>query len=237
MHLERHHLHERVRDRRTVAERYDSLVFCVPRRSNRNPMGYCSATTIANLPSHSWGEVHFGGFNFMEFYDDNRVLVNPLRISDTVVAELEASMILFFTGRSRESAAIIEAQTKALDSEVSLNSMHELKNDALAMKEQLLRGSIPGMADVLARSWEAKKKTSNRISNPEIDDIHATAVSAGAYAGKISGAGGGGFFMFIAKPERRNDVLRALADKHGQFFACHFTDRGSISWMAGDAIR
>jgi len=98
---------------------------------------------------------------------------------------------------------------------VSLNSMHDLKNDALAMKEQLLRGSIPGMAEVLARSWEAKKKTSKRISNPEIDDIHAAAISAGAYAGKISGAGGGGFLMFLAKPEQRNDVLRALADKRG----------------------
>ena len=179
----------------------------------------------------------FGGFNFIEFYDGDRVLVNPLRISDSVIAELEASMILFFTGRSRDSAAIIEAQTKALDSEVSLNSMHELKKDALAMKEQLLRGNIRGMGEVLARSWEAKKKTSQRISNADMDDIHAAAVSAGAHAGKLSGAGGGGFFMFLANPERRNDVLRALAKKRGQFFACHFTDRGSSSWIAGDSIR
>lgn len=180
----------------------------------------------------------FGGFNFIEFYDEGRVLVNPLRVNSSMVAELEASMVLFFTGRSRDSADIIEAQAKSVSSTgKSLQSMHALKNDALAMKEQLLRGSIRGMADVLARSWIAKKGTSDRISNAELDRIHGIAMDAGAYAGKISGAGGGGFFMFMVDAARRADVVRALSTVEGQVFSCHFTQSGSINWAVGESIR
>lgn len=181
----------------------------------------------------------FGGFNFMEFYDEGRVLVNPLRVNSSMIAELEASMVLFFTGRSRSSAEIIEAQAKSVHSVGGkpLQSMHVLKEDALAMKEQLLRGSIRGMAEVLARSWIAKKGTSDRISTPEIERVHRVAVEAGAYAGKISGAGGGGFFMFMVDAARRAGVVNALSELPGQVVPCHFAGGGSINWAAGEYIR
>jgi D-glycero-alpha-D-manno-heptose-7-phosphate kinase len=174
----------------------------------------------------------FGGVNFIEFYPDDRVVVNPLRIKDSVLTELEASLILYFTGVSRDSAAIIDEQTANLKAENprSLEAMKQLKNDALEMKEAILRGDLVRFARVLGRSWEAKKKAASRITNPEIDHIYRLALKAGAYSGKVSGAGGGGFMMFVVDPAKRPDVLRALEHESGTAMGCHFTKRGSEGW-------
>lgn len=175
----------------------------------------------------------FGGFNFMEFGADGHTIVNPLRIGPSCLAELEASLVLYFTGVSRESAAIIEDQSNLLREKRahSIEAMHDLKREAFAMKERLLRGDIRGVADVLRRGWEAKKRTSNRISSPAIERVHDIALANGAYAGKVSGAGGGGFMMFLVDPARRPQVARAIA-KEGRVMTCHFTKSGSSAWRA-----
>jgi D-glycero-alpha-D-manno-heptose-7-phosphate kinase len=174
----------------------------------------------------------FGGVNFMEFNDGGRVLVNPLRVRPSMLAEFEASLVLYFTGVSRESAAIIEDQSSLMKAnrEDSMEAMHDLKRDAFAMKESLLRGEIRGVAQVLGRSWEAKKRTSGRISNAMIDRVHALALAEGAYAGKVSGAGGGGFMMFVVDPARRSRIVRVLGNEGGQVMTCHFTKSGASSW-------
>ncbi len=174
----------------------------------------------------------FGGFNFMEFAKDEHVLVNPLRIHSAYSNELEASLVLFFTGVSRESATIIENQTASISTGgSSLEGMHQLKADAIAMKEQLLRGNIHGLAEVLTHSWEAKKKTSSAVSTPKIERIYDLALGSGAMAGKVSGAGGGGFMMFIVDPERRAEVIAKLgAEGEGQVQTCGFTDTGVTAW-------
>lgn len=174
----------------------------------------------------------FGGVNFIEFHADDRVVVNPLRIKDSVLTELEASLLLYFTGVSRDSAAIIDEQAanlKARDPR-SLEAMRQLKDDALAMKEAILRDDIERFARVLGRSWEAKKMAASRITNPEIDHVYELALRAGAYSGKVSGAGGGGFMMFVVDPVKRADVLRALENEAGTPIVCHFTKRGSEGW-------
>jgi D-glycero-alpha-D-manno-heptose-7-phosphate kinase len=178
----------------------------------------------------------FGGVNFMEFNADNHVIINPLRVRDPVIAELEASLVLYFTGVSRESAAIIEDQSRLLDENrsASIDAMHALKEDAIQMKERLLRGAIPGVAKVLGRSWEAKKKTSGRVSNPLIERIHAVAMENGALAGKVSGAGGGGFMMFMAEPTLRPRLVRALEKEEGRVMTCHFTSAGAQAWRVNE---
>lgn len=174
----------------------------------------------------------FGGVNFMEFGPGSRVIINPLRVRTNVIAELEASLVLYFTGVSRESAAIIEDQSRLLAAkeDKSIEAMRMLKDDAFAMKERLLLGDVRGVADVLDRSWQAKKRTSARVSSPLIEEVHETAMRHGAYAGKVSGAGGGGFMMFLVDPGKRAKVKLALADLGGQVMTCHLEQNGAKAW-------
>lgn len=174
----------------------------------------------------------FGGVNYMEFGAEGRVIVNPLRIKNSTLAELEASLVLYFTGVSRESAAIIEDQSNLLKNkqQSSIEAMHDMKRDAQAMKERLLLGDIRGLATVLEHSWEAKKRTSSRVSSDMLERTHEIAVTNGAYAGKVSGAGGGGFMFFLVDPAYRPKVVRALAAEGGDVMTCHFTQSGASSW-------
>ena len=181
----------------------------------------------------------FGGFNFMEFGDSDRVIVNPLRVKDWIVSELEVSLVLFHTGQSRESARIIDEQVahaKQKDS-VSMEALHQLKKDAVRMKEFLLTGDLRGFATVLGRSWESKKQLATSISNPAIDRVFETALAAGAHAGKVSGAGGGGVVMFMVDPSRRPGLQRALAALPGHAIAFHFTQRGAEAWRPDPSRR
>lgn len=174
----------------------------------------------------------FGGVNFMEFNGADKVLINPLRVKDSIMAEFEASLVLYFTGVSRESATIIEEQIGNVRKGQgrSIEAMHALKRDAELMKEYLLKGNIRKMAEVLGHSWAAKKRLSERIASSSIDKVYDLAIKAGAYAGKISGAGGGGFMMFLVDPDRRPDVCRALSATPGRVQVAHFSRQGSMAW-------
>ena len=174
----------------------------------------------------------FGGVNFMEFLAGDRVIVNPLRIKNWIISEIETSLVLFNSGVSRSSASIIQEQTDNLNanSGTTLEAMHEIKADAYGMKECLLRGDFDRLAGFMRKSWDAKKRLASSISNDHIDTVHAAAMAAGARAGKVSGAGGGGFMTFLVDPSRRVDVIRALSRQEGQVMTCHFTRWGSEGW-------
>ena len=174
----------------------------------------------------------FGGFNFMEFYDDHRAVINPLRIKNWILCELEASLVLFYTGVSRESARIISTQSKNVKSgkEGAVEAMHALKSEAIQMKESLLKGDFDGVVDSMKCGWENKKRSASTVSNPHINEIYESACEAGARAGKVSGAGGGGFMMFYVNPSERMSVINALGKYEGQISNCHFTKHGAQSW-------
>jgi D-glycero-alpha-D-manno-heptose-7-phosphate kinase len=174
----------------------------------------------------------FGGFNFMEIYANDRAVVNPLRIKNWIVCELEASLLLYFTGVSRDSAKIIAAQSSNVKagSVTTLEAMHGIKREALVMKDCLLRGDFAGVVESMRQAWENKKKSAAAVSNPRIDSIYDAAIAAGASAGKVSGAGGGGFMWFFVPTEKRMAVLRTLAGFGGQISNCHFTKHGTQAW-------
>ena len=174
----------------------------------------------------------FGGFNFMEFYADERVIVNPLRVKDWVWAELEASLVLYFTGVSRDSADIIDQQSRNVSEhrQDSIDAMHSLKREAVQMKECVLKGDLRRLEATLQTGWEAKKKTATSISNPLIEQLEQVAFAHGARAAKISGAGGGGFMMFMCQPEDRLRLTRALLQQGGSVLDFHFTQQGATSW-------
>lgn len=173
----------------------------------------------------------FGGFNFMEFYADDRAVINTLRIKNWIICELEASLLLFYTGVSRESAKIIAAQSSNVKagSIVAMEAMQGIKREAL-MKECLLRGDFGGIVDSMQQGWESKKRSVNLASNLRIDGIYNAAINAGTLAGTVSGAGGGGFMMFFVPTERLMDTVRALNRFDGQVSNCHFTKHGTQAW-------
>lgn len=172
----------------------------------------------------------FGGFNFMEFYDDKRVIVNPLRVKNWIVDELEESMVLYFTNIRREASQIEKEKKSLLDDEKSLNAMHEVKEDATFMKEYLLKGDIEKFAEILGKSWESKKRVSHSISNSEIDKVYDIAISNGAYSGKVSGAGGGGFMFFMIKPSKKLQLIKELNKQQGEVINFHFVKDGTKGW-------
>jgi D-glycero-alpha-D-manno-heptose-7-phosphate kinase len=160
--------------------------------------------------------------------------VNPLRIRGNILHELESSIVLYYSGVSRASADMIRDQARRvtnLDSE-AIAATQELKQDALSMKEALLKGNIREMARVLGSSWEAKKKIATSISNDAIDQAYEAAMNAGAYSGRISGAGGGGFIIFMTDPVQKYEVIRALKACGGYILPFHFSDRGAHAWRA-----
>ena len=174
----------------------------------------------------------FGGFNLMEFSAGERVVVNPLRIKNWIISEFEASLLLYFSGVSRESAHIIDEQVDNVRKKdaPAIDAMHALKQEAIAMKENLLMGDFPGFVDSMRAGWEAKKRMARSITNPLIEEVHAIAEKAGMLAGKVSGAGGGGFIMMFVDPVRRMEVIRALEPTAGRISQCHFTEHGTQGW-------
>jgi D-glycero-alpha-D-manno-heptose-7-phosphate kinase len=174
----------------------------------------------------------FGGFNYMEFLKEGIVIVNPLRIKRWIVDELEASMLLYFTGASRSSAKIIEEQQKntSQGNKEAIAVMHKIKQSAVDMKLELLKGNMDGIVDILRDAWENKKKMASHISNPIIQEAMDVAIENGARAGKVSGAGGGGFIMFMVDPVKKKAVERALSELDGYTMPFQFSEGGVHGW-------
>lgn len=178
----------------------------------------------------------FGGFNFIEFQKDDIVIVNPLKIKRWIIDELEASMLLYFTGRSRSSAAIIDEQKKNTEQGKgdAVEAMHRIKQSAIDTKLALLKGDMDALADILREAWENKKKMASHITNPVIQKAMDSAMKAGAKAGKVSGAGGGGFIMFVVEPTHKKDVEEALKGLGGFVMPFNFCDGGAHGWKIYD---
>jgi D-glycero-alpha-D-manno-heptose-7-phosphate kinase len=178
----------------------------------------------------------FGGFNFMEFYQDGNVIVNPLRLKRWIRNELEASLVLFYTGVSRESANIIKKQIENTEkkNEKSIESMHELKKQAVLMKAALLKGDFKGFSACLFKGWQAKRGMADSISNSFLDDLYQYVLENGAESAKISGAGGGGFMMIYVNPANRVRLIKALEKKDGFVITTGFTEIGTQAWTLYD---
>jgi D-glycero-alpha-D-manno-heptose-7-phosphate kinase len=174
----------------------------------------------------------FGGVNFMEFYKEDKVIVNPLRIRPQYMHELENNLVLYFTATSRESAAIINEQVKNVNSnnQNSIEAMHQLKEQARVMKEALLKGKLNEFGEILDFGFQQKRKMAANISNSNIEIIYDAAKKAGATGGKISGAGGGGFMIFYCPGNTRYAVIEALLKFGGEVKKYSFIKCGLTSW-------
>jgi D-glycero-alpha-D-manno-heptose-7-phosphate kinase len=176
----------------------------------------------------------FGGVNFMEFHQDNNVIINPLRIKDEILQELEFHLLLFYTHISRKSSNIIEQQRKNFTDRQTdaVAATDKLKEQAYMMKETLLKGDIASIGHILDFGWQNKKRLAKGITNPVIDEIYATATAAGASGGKISGAGGGGYMIFYCPGSTRFQVISALEEKGAMLQRYSFLEKGLTTWTS-----
>lgn len=174
----------------------------------------------------------FGGVNFMEFYADDKVIVNPLRVKQQHLFELENNLVLYYTSTSRESAEIIRKQSKNVtdNKEKSIEAMHHLKEQARMMKEALLKGRLNEIGEILDYGFQQKRQMAEGISNPLMEEIYETAKKAGATGGKISGAGGGGFMIFYCPINTKYKVIKSLENFGGQVRNYQFTEHGLNTW-------
>jgi len=176
----------------------------------------------------------FGGFNFMEFYDNDRVIVNPLRIKTDIIQELNHHLLLFYTKTKRASSKIIEKQSANFQNQVPevLEASHKLKEQTVKMKEALLIGKLSNIGSLLHMSWENKKLLASGISTERIETIYNSAIEAGAMGGKISGAGGGGFMLFYCPNNSRYKVTEKLAEHGADYQRYHFHHKGLETWTS-----
>ena len=185
----------------------------------------------------------FGGFNLIEFNKDKSVVVHPLELTKGILNELECSLLLFYGGKSRKSAHqqlelaknIIHHQIRRTKNKENdaIFALDFLKENAYSMRDCVIKADHLGFADCLRKGWEYKKKTSDIISNPEIEQTIDLAMRNGAEAVKVSGAGGGGFLLLYCNPVNRQkliDGLKAFPD--GAVFSVKFNESGVESWLA-----
>jgi D-glycero-alpha-D-manno-heptose-7-phosphate kinase len=173
----------------------------------------------------------FGGFNYIEFNADSTI-VNPLRIKRDILNELEYSLLLCYTGRTRLSANILKEQIdKYVKKEkASLEALDEIKNICIDMKNALLRGHLGEFGELLHKGWIHKKKLASNISNPEIDKLYETAKKYGAVGGKILGAGGGGYLLLFCDFDKKHIIAEELENLGGQIVGFGFDFKGLQSW-------
>lgn len=174
----------------------------------------------------------FGGVNFMEFYGEDKVIVNPLRVKQQHLFELENNLLLYYTSTSRESAEIIKKQSNNVTEKKnkSIEAMHQLKEQARMMKEVLLKGRLNEIGEILDFGFQQKRQMAEGISNPLMEDIYETAKRAGATGGKISGAGGGGFMIFYCPVNTKYKVIKSLENFGGKVRNYQFTEHGLKTW-------
>lgn len=177
----------------------------------------------------------FGGFNFIEFYKDD-IVVNALRLPDSILNELQYRLLLCYTGQTRISAGILDTQVEnyvAQNNEV-MDALAELKNITLAAKAALLQGKLNDFGALLEADWEQKRKLARQISTPRIDEMHEEACRQGALGGKILGAGGGGYMLLFCPFERKHKIAEAMVRMDGELVEFAFEPHGVQTWTASE---
>jgi D-glycero-alpha-D-manno-heptose-7-phosphate kinase len=153
----------------------------------------------------------YGGVNLIEFERHGGVTVQPLLLPTATLAELEANLMLFYSGTQRDARTVLTHQVAALENDdATVSRMQQMVDLAYEMRDLLLAGNLDGFGLALHRGWEIKRGLSDQISTSAIDQYYERARSAGALGGKLAGAGGGGFLLIYCPRPAQSDVRKAL---------------------------
>ena len=173
----------------------------------------------------------FGGFNFMEFLQDGRAIVNPLRMNYKTQNMMELNTVLYYVGKPRKNSRVIENTSKGLESsEIVLNATHKIKEACIEYKNALLTGDFDKISELMETYWRNKLETNPHVASPEILDAYEFALQNGATAAKISGAGGGGHMVLFTEFEKRHQLVSALEGKEGRVVPFKFVKHGVDVW-------
>jgi len=154
-----------------------------------------------------------GGLNYLRFNADGSVFVYRLNLSLGLVRDLQARLLLFYTGTTRDADSILaEQRTRTLSGGNERAVLLQMRAQADRLREELQAGNLGGFGELLHEAWLLKRRLANGISNPAIDAYYERARAAGASGGKLLGAGGGGFLVFYVPGERQSAVRAALSD-------------------------
>lgn len=173
----------------------------------------------------------FGGINFIEFkYADT--FVHPLKIKDEILNELESSLLLCFTGLTRESGEIVKNQSSeyAKGDPIISAALDQTKEMAIRMKELLLKGEVRSLGKLLDEAWQTKKKLNSKITNAVVDRLYDVGLKHGALGGKILGAGNGGYILFFCPPLLKQEIAEALIAEKAQIMNFNLDLKGLQTW-------
>jgi D-glycero-alpha-D-manno-heptose-7-phosphate kinase len=155
----------------------------------------------------------FGGLNFIRFHPDDSVEVRKIDCAPGLLADLQSRMLYFYTGVTRSASALLKKQSESVAAPgAQTDATNRLVRLAEVAYDELSAGRIDSFGPMLDEAWQFKRKITAGITNPLIDEAYDAAMAAGAEGGKILGAGGGGFLMFYAPPERHDAIRTALKD-------------------------
>ena len=160
----------------------------------------------------------FGGLNLIRFEPDDRVTVEPLLCPHDTLFELESSLLVFYTGNTRQASSILNEQSRSAESDGKTQQLL-LRMVELAglLRTELNRGNVSALGEILDEGWCLKRELHPLISNPNIESWYRAAKHAGARGGKLLGAGGGGFLLFFAPQERHSELEQALGLRRVHF--------------------
>ncbi|MGH9257604.1 MAG: GHMP kinase [Vicinamibacterales bacterium] len=152
----------------------------------------------------------YGGLNLIRFHPDESVSVDPVICQPAILAELEASMLVLYTGRTRRASTVLEEQREHISAHRPL--MQRMVQLAFDLKKELESGQLESVGPILHENWCLKRQMAGAVSDTDIDDWYATGIANGAHGGKLLGAGSGGFLMFFAPPDLHVRIGRTLPD-------------------------
>ncbi len=171
----------------------------------------------------------FGGINFIKFNRNGTTEVESLKIPREVKLRLENDVMLFFTGRTRESSKILRSQDRSTKDKSGhvVESLHAIKQVAYDVKKAIESGDLMEFGRLLDHSWQTKKNLAQGITNPRIDKLMGIAKKNGAMGGKLTGAGGGGYMMLFCEKANQNKVTKALRAEGLSPLDFHFDKKGA----------